>query len=287
MSAEEISHSKPGKAQFDHIYNQDDPRPYYNTLRELDYQIPAHGQAIFRRLIERQRESGRQPQILDLCCSYGITAALLNHDVTLDELYDHYGSPELDALSSSELVDADRAYYRAHRAEESTPVVGVDVADQAVAYGKRAGLLETASSANLETEDPDPVLAERLDDVTMVTVTGGVGYIGTPTFERVIDGVENGQPPWIAAFALRWVDYRPIAATLAERGLQTEKVDGHFPQRRFADDDERDYALGQLARAGVDASAERRENRYFASFYLSRPAAEARPPAGEILAEVL
>ena len=66
--------------------------------------------------------------MLDLCCSYGINAALLNHDHTLDALYARYCSTELAALSSDELVVADRAFYREHRHSHPVQVVGIDVA---------------------------------------------------------------------------------------------------------------------------------------------------------------
>jgi hypothetical protein len=41
------------------------------------------------------RDDGPPATVLDICCSYGINAALLNHHVTLEELYDRYTSPKL------------------------------------------------------------------------------------------------------------------------------------------------------------------------------------------------
>lgn len=110
-------HDQSGKAQFGHVYNQADPRGYFQTLRDLEYRTPAAGERVFARLVQRRREHlGREDVVvLDLCCSYGINAALLNHDLTLDALYARYGSPELAALSSDELVVADRAFYGEHR----------------------------------------------------------------------------------------------------------------------------------------------------------------------------
>ena len=41
---------------------------------------------------------------MDVCCSYGINAALLKHELTLNDLYARYGSGELAGLSSEELT---------------------------------------------------------------------------------------------------------------------------------------------------------------------------------------
>jgi len=133
-------HEKSGKASFGHIYDRQDPREYFRTLGSMDYRIPDHGQRLFGALVERQRGEGEDPvNVVDLCCSYGINAALLKYDVTLDDLYERYCSEELGALSGDELAEGDAAYY-AGRAREAAPrVTGLDVAENAVSYALRAG----------------------------------------------------------------------------------------------------------------------------------------------------
>lgn len=222
--------------------------------------------------------------MLDLCCSYGINGALLNHDVTLDALYARYCSAELAALSSDELVVADRAFYRDHRRPHPVQVVGVDVATQAVAYAERSGLLCAGSSENLELEDPSAALAHRLTGVDLITVTGGVGYITECTFDRVLRYANAGPGCWVAVFALRWVAYRRIAEVLARYGLVTEQLSGHtFRQRRFAGETERDYVLGELKSMGIDPTGKETEGWYHSNLYLSRPAEHQRPSLRELL----
>ncbi|MFF5538466.1 hypothetical protein ACFY71_39455 [Streptomyces cinerochromogenes] len=68
-----------------------------------------------------------------MCCSYGINAALLNHHVTLQDLYDRYTSPQLAGLTTAELIDADRTYYAARRRTDAVPVIGLDIAAPAIA----------------------------------------------------------------------------------------------------------------------------------------------------------
>ena len=277
-TAEEPSggHAKVGKASFDHIYNEPDPRPYFQTLEKVGYEIPAHGQGMFSMLVAKLRQrTGRQDMtVLDLCCSYGVNAALLNHELSLEMLYQRYGSEELATLSSEELADADASFYAQRRRESPVRALGVDTAGRAVAYAQRAGLLASGSDENLEISDPSPALARELAHVDMITVTGGVGYISEHTFARTIDRTET--TPWVAAFCLRWVSYDPIAKVLGRYGLVTEKLVRTFPQRRFADEGERAYVLGELARIGVDPTDKEAEGCYHANFYLSRSAAEVR-----------
>lgn len=269
-------HAKNGKARFDHIYNQPDPRPYFQTLEPFCYEIPAHGQAMFRVLVAKLLEEKSQEDlaVLDLCCSYGVNAALLNHDLELDDLYERYRSPELAALSSQELADADAEFY-ARRRRAPVRMVGIDTADQAVTYAARAGLLADGSHENLEIGDPSEGLRRCLAGVDLITVTGGIGYISEHTFDRVLQVTEG--TPWVASFVLRWVPYAPIAAVLEKHGLVTETlVTRTFPQRRFTDEAERAYVLDELDRIGIDPTGREAEGQYHANFHLSRPAAHVR-----------
>ena len=271
------AHQKPGKTQFDHTYDQPDPRAYFGVLEEFDYETPGHAQGVFRRLVgaRRDRKGQEDPVVLDLCCSYGVNAALLNHDLTLRALYQRYCSPELEPLSTEELTAADRMFFAGRRRSSSARVLGVDSAANAVSYARRAGLLAGGWDENLEVEGPSEDLRSNLARVDLVTVTGGIGYITEQTFTRVLGAVDDGHQPWVAAFALRWVDYTHIARLLAERGLVTEKLATRtFLQRRFTSAGERDYVLSELASLGIDPAGKEAEGCYHAELYISRPADE-------------
>src|SRR5215210_1801520 len=128
MHNREALHKKSGKANFDLVYGLEDPREYFGAFEELDYCIPQHGQRVFSTLIEARREAGhnglgeRPTGVVDVCCSYGINAALLKHEVTLNDLYARYGSWELASLSSEELAEADTAFYEG-RVRRAAPQV--------------------------------------------------------------------------------------------------------------------------------------------------------------------
>lgn len=263
-----------GKQGFDEIYDAADPRPYWSVLAPLDYEIPQHAAAVFSRLIEarRPRAGGGQVTIADLCCSYGTNAALLAHTCTLEDVCHRYASEELATLSSDELAARDVTFYAERRLPAPARVVGLDTAANAVSYALRAGLLDAGSTENLEEAEPSPGLQRLLADTDLVTVTGGVGYIGAPTFDRVLSCIEGDRRPWVAAFTLRWVDYGPVAEALASHGLVTEELTRRtFPQRRFAGDHERDYVLAKLAAMGIDPEGKEAKGEHHTSFHLSRP----------------
>jgi len=265
--------STRAKQSFDDVYAQPDPRPYYDELGSLDYEVPEHGVKVFSRVLETM--DVESPTIVDLCCSYGVNAALLNHDLTLDELYEHYTDDGLATVSSEALAEVDRSFFSQHHDDDHTRVVGLDVAAPAIEYATRVGLLDAGFAENLEVDEPSSALAAQIEDADLLTVTGGVGYITATTFERLLKCRHSGEPPWVAALCLRTVPYEPVAECLAGFGLVTEQIpDVTFPQRRFADADEREYALGELAELGIDPAGKEAEGRYHVSAYLSFPESE-------------
>src|SRR5699024_5175627 len=94
------------KANFDHAYNQPDPREYYKNLGPLGYEIPQNAVAIFEKILQSRRSGApdADPGVLDLCCSYGVNAALMRCEVTLDELYQHYRDTSLEGVPAEKLA---------------------------------------------------------------------------------------------------------------------------------------------------------------------------------------
>ena len=274
------------KVDFSDIYNQPDPRQYYRVLGDLGYEIPAHGTAPFELLLDEL--GGREGKtVLDLCCSYGVNAALLNYDVGLEDLFEHYA--EFDAAASPEaLLHADAEWFGDRRREDAVSLIGLDAADRAVHYATAVGLLDRGLIGDLENEELNPAQADVLGTIDLVTVTGAVGYIGEQTFRAVV-AAAGDEPPWIAALSLRWVDYAPIAEALDELGMVTEQVEGFtVPQRRFASPAERDAALAGLRSQNLDPGPELELGGHCAQMYVSRsPEAVRDKPIDQVFADLL
>ncbi len=262
--------AKGAKQSFDDIYSEPDPRAYYGVLGALDYEVPQHGQRVFSgalRALEVER-----PTVVDLCSSYGVNAALLKYDLDLDDLFRHYRAAQHADLTSGALAEIDRELFAQHRLDESPRVIGVDAAAPAIEYAVQVGLLDAGSAENLEIAAPSAELGEHLAEADLITVTGGVGYITERTFDGILDCVDESRPPWVACLCLRTVSYQPVADCLASHGLVTQQLpDVTFPQRRFASEAEREYALAELSARGVDPTGREAEGRYHVDVYLSRP----------------
>lgn len=256
------------KTDFSFIYNEPDPRAYFRTLGSLDYEIPRFGVPVFERLLEEM--GGREDKtVLDVCCSYGVNSAMLNYKIEFDELEEHYVN--LGEMDTSALKGLDREWYASHRRADTVRTVGLDSAPNAVSYATSVGVLDRGVVADFENGPIEDSDLEALRSVDLVTITGGIGYIGERTLKTVVEAAGD-EPPWIAMLSLRWLDFEPIAQSLEEVGLVTESVPSYcVPQRRFANTEERDAALRGLRQRGLDPTAELESNTHHAELFVARP----------------
>ncbi|HEX7006753.1 MAG TPA: class I SAM-dependent methyltransferase [Alphaproteobacteria bacterium] len=277
-----------GKATFDNVYNHPDPRAYFATLGRLGYCIPEQAKPVFGAVIDALKEErGTEvPTVVDIGCSYGVNAALLKYELSIDDLYARYTQPQLSRLDTETLLKRDAEFFSRQEVRSNLTIVGVDCAEKAVDYAAATGLLDAGVVADLESQPPSPAAAEQIAPADLIISTGCVGYVTDTTFDRILSEAADPPPlPWVACFALRMFPYEPIAATLAERGLVTEKLEGHsFLQRRFESADEQAHVLRQLDALGIDPTGKEDRGFYHAEFFLSRPADEvAARPLAEIL----
>ncbi|HKN52926.1 MAG TPA: class I SAM-dependent methyltransferase [Amycolatopsis sp.] len=262
-----MAFDETGKISFDHIYTEPDPRAFFGTLREVDYQIPQLAKPYFTKLIDDYRTEREiaEPTVLDVGCSYGVNAALHRCDTAMDELYDHYAAGA--ALDHDELVASDRQLVHSHAGTEGTRFIGLDASGPALDYALSAGFLDHTIHADLEANDPSDEHQALLDGVDLVVSTGCVGYVTEKTLTRIARGAR----PWMAHFVLRMFSYEPVAASLAELGYETASIDGVFKQRRFASEEEQAQILDTLSAAGVDPSGLESEGWLYAQLYVSQP----------------
>lgn len=263
------------KANFDAIYNLPDPRRYYRTLGALDYRIPTEAKPVFRTVMEAMDRD--HIHVVDIGCSYGVNAAVIQYDLDFADLVSRYRSPKIAKKSVAESIFDDAAYFvDADKIVEAT-FTGVDVAREAAGYAKAVGLLDSVIVQNLEEEPLSPDAAAMVSNADLIITTGAVGYVTERTFARVLDAVE-GEAPWIAAFSLRQFPFDAIAAEMTGFGLATEKLqDRTFPQRRFRDEEERAGAIAAVEALGLDPSGLEASGNYYADFYLATPTGAPSP----------
>ncbi|KAF4846060.1 hypothetical protein CGCSCA4_v006349 [Colletotrichum siamense] len=267
------------KADFNSIYNQPDPRAYFKALTPLQYQIPQQALPFVERVLELSppSEDVQHRKVLDVCCSYGINAALLRYDLTLDALSAHLASSP--RLSGRDQIISDKRFFASKLIHPEVDVLGLDIAPEAIAYAVKTGLMKDGWAENLETSDPSLSLREGLKDVEVVVCTGGVGYVGASTFSRITDAVEDSSKLWMVTFVLRVFSFDEIADVLEEKhGLVTEKIPGHlFRQRRFTTREEQSAAVADVRARGLDTKGLEEDGWFYAECYVTRPRDVAIP----------
>lgn len=272
---------RAGKSDFDSIYNRDDPRAYFRTLAPLKYSAPAHGTPIFRNCADQIADLREKPQIdvLDLCCGYGINGALLKHDIDLKDIYSRYASKDSAALSPADLVEADKQFFAEVEAERGPidEIIGIDVAENAVRYAKAVGFIDEGAAINLEEKDLPAPIAAQAEHCDLVTVTGGMGYISSETFEKVLDCTETDELPWVVSFPLCSVPIDEFVETFEQYDLTVETWDDFtFPQRLYSSETERTRMEAAITAAGHVAPEEFDENFVPSRLLMARPDDEAR-----------
>jgi hypothetical protein len=239
------------KNAFDNIYDQALPDAYFSALRPLEYRMPHFAQPIFRRAARMIAEArSRAPvRMLDLCCGYGVNGMLATHRLEMEQLYDRFrrkmpaGDDEI-----ARRLEADRAFFASRRfADPLVRVAGVDVAGRALDYARSTGLVERTVHLNLEEESPEGDAVRTLAGADLITVTGGLSYIGAETIRKVLSLYPRSRLPWIIAFPLRHTDFSACETTFERFGLQVETWPHRaFPHRRFEDADERRRVLAAI-----------------------------------------
>jgi len=277
------------KMDFTDLYTSRDPRNYFKYLGQLDYIIPHLAQPIFAQLIRARQELQSEPvTVLDLGCSYAINGALMKYALDYEALRQRYTAPTLQTLSSDEVLDLDRHYYRSWPKNEGVRVIGLDISENAIRYGEKCGLLDRGLAIDLENRDLTPDEAADLSDVDIIVSTGCVGYVTSKTFERVLKASRRGRTPWVASFVLRMFPFEEIEATLTEHGLITEPYEGAtFVQRRFASREEMEATIRAVETRGLASDGHEAEGLFHANLFVSRPPAEIeRQPLTDIVSVV-
>ena len=160
-----------GKIDLNQVYEQPDPRSYYQTLSRLDYQIPACAEPLFRRTIRslRRLRRKRAVTVLDVGSSYGVNAAILKHRFSLPSLFELYGTEtNLTLPSSGDLAARDRELFGPDRGDGGLVTVGLDSSSEAIGYARDAGIIDHGIVANLELRDLDSAEAGIIAPVDLV-----------------------------------------------------------------------------------------------------------------------
>jgi hypothetical protein len=265
------------KEDFSVIYNQPLPDAYFRRLGPLNYQIPRHGMTVIGHVMALIQSISHKSTLtlLDLCCSYGINAMLLKLELSLQQLYHYFAREVRKPVSQLELLqylEQDRHFFEAHAHQNSgVQVLGIDTATNALQYAQLTGLLDQGFAVNLEQAAIPASLAKILPTVDLITVTGGLSYIGPETFRKLLRACYPHRP-WICCFPLRTVDCCPLIQVFEQFDFSVDtQQDQLFPQRLFASSDERASVVKSLQAQQLSPLPELESNYLYAKVLLARP----------------
>ena len=217
-------------AQFERVYDLDDPSPYFNAIGPSEYRMPAalvgalkaiHG------LLTAARSAGETMRVLDFACGYGAIGALLRHDLSMAALYARYRERQWRPADGRRYWADDLAFFGARRAETAAfEIGGVDIAGNAVAYAAALGFVDRAFPENLVDHAPSDGLARFLQGAHLVVESGALGVLLPQAFARVLDGAGGESPPWFLYCPRPDVNWSALERLWAERGYRTESFLG-------------------------------------------------------------
>ncbi|KAK2122904.1 hypothetical protein NOF04DRAFT_1350209 [Fusarium oxysporum II5] len=118
--------------------------------------------------------------------------SLLRHYVDIETWTGHYTGSKLDPKQQAL---ADRGFFASRERSPKPVVLGIDKADHA---------------------DPSAGFRKALHDVSLIICTGGVSYLSSQTFARIVAAVGRSSNLWVASTVIRTSSYDEIAAALRE-----------------------------------------------------------------------
>ncbi|KAG5749175.1 hypothetical protein H9Q69_003685 [Fusarium xylarioides] len=191
-------------------------------------------------------------------------------------------------LDSKHQVLADREFFASRKRSPKPVFFGLDKADNAVSYALDAGLIDAGWVEDLEVNYTSPGLREALQAVSLIICTGGVSYLSSRTFARIVAAVGRSSNLWVASTVIRTPSYEEIETELRKHGLVTEILPGVvLRQRRFASAQEQSDAVAHVAAHGLDPTGFEEMGYVCADVFIPRSVEDtSRPPIAELVAAI-
>jgi len=253
---------------FSRVYNLDDPRSYFRALRPLGYAAPTVMASFidaYSLTIRAACDTSRL-RILDFACGYGPIGALLDHHLTLAELYERFDGDD-PANSDADFFEQRRK----HR--DDVHVIGLDIADRAVHYALNTGLIHDGYSDDLAAGPPSAELAGQLRGIDIVIESGSITSVLPTCFARIIDAA--ARPPWFIQSPRGDTDPAERFRMFAEHDYVVETATTVPLRYRRLMADEADDVIAATRAIGHDPADHFDGDWFLVPIQIARPRAEA------------
>lgn len=192
MSQENGNSKDPGiktddkKQHFDDIYIQKDPVPFKERIIDtLDYISDDFNRETFDRLIlpwcKEQGTSGGTLNYVDLCSCFGNTTMAVVNGMNVEEIRENWRNQE-----ACQKVSKPRRF--------STKITGIDISENALAYGINAGIFDEIIEADLNspTSQQKEAVVKTMKEADVVISTASLVYLDIPAIESLIQSFAKG-----------------------------------------------------------------------------------------------
>ena len=256
-----------GKADFNNIYDADDPHLYYTTMQSLGYCIPEQARPLFENMIEeikQQQKTEQKLNVLDIGASYGVNGALLKWGMSLADLFQHHNQP---AITPS--IHGRRLLER-YQSRDDIDVTGLDISSNALRYAHACGLIDQSITIDLEVDEADDIQAELIRRSDFIISTGCIGYVTNTSLRKILT-LNKSRKAWMAHCVLRMFDIEPYKRLFAEFGYHVWQHPVLLRQRRFASTEEQDQVMQNLKNLNIDTVGYESEGYLYARMLYAMP----------------
>mmetsp|Transcript_79612 Transcript_79612/g.155795 ORF Transcript_79612/g.155795 Transcript_79612/m.155795 type:complete len:339 (-) Transcript_79612:269-1285(-) len=275
-----------GKHTFLNLYNELDARHYYRLMYPTQYFIGDHTGAVVEKamgsLLSKPSapKSAEPPVVLELCAGYGLSMAVLRTTYDSDKVFAHYVPERPNTIE--ECIAQDKVFYQSAMRSDIPDIcaVGVDIANNAMDYGKGVGIFHETICRNFEDSESSLTASEMAlcARSRIVIATGAFSYISCATLRKIFDsfistaegaakkqkqdeeGNAGESAPVFLFFPLVATDVTEITDFFESQGLEVyyQPHKHWLPQRKFMDPGEGALIEASQAKILAARSAEGR-----------------------------
>ena len=257
---------------YDDIYDLPDCRAYYRAMDHAGFRTAHFAASAFRDALRavKQERGLETARVVDFASGYGIAAQLMRFDVSLDDVLTRYRDDWFDDASAADVVAADTSWLSQHAKPGTDRYIGIDIAGNALAYGRDVGIFDAAFPENLQDGPPSDALQAELAEVDLIVECGSVAHMLPDALDHLLSACKR--KPWVITSPIRGNDTDEALSILAAHGLSVDRqVATVFPHRAFSDPAEQQRAIENAQKRGYDTTGFESEGRFHAQVFLAKP----------------
>ncbi|MFL2433592.1 MAG: hypothetical protein ACJ0H0_01680 [Vicinamibacterales bacterium] len=263
------------KASFNSIYSEPTPHHYLRRMLALDYKMADQMKSYLSATVDMVTDFQSTAMVLDVGCSYGISAALLKTGCSYRDLTEFYlqeASSEYDGC-----VVSTQRWLETHATRQNVKVVGLDSSAPAIKFAVSSHMIDEGIARNLEEENSKLTddEARLIRECNVLMSTGAIGYVTEKTLDVVLDEFDKNSTfkprggGVVLMSVLELFDLVPIEKVFTNHGYLFRKLPIRIPQRRFVDEEERNGILETLKQRNTLTDAQRSEHQMFANLCIA------------------